>query len=366
MKLKFALTALVTLFTLSLSIDARELATGKPVKLFICSGQSNMGGGGGAKAYNEAMPEANLPRNDIWFWHSNTVGKGSEGWEALGSGQSGPETPFAVEMAEAFPDHTIAILKVSKGASSISYWLPGEATKYNSRAGWKHLEKLIPAALADLREKEAAGVIPSFEMAGFVWMQGEGDANGVRQGPGHYLGNLRELVQHVNTLAGTENLPTVIGRISIQISPASVRPTGKVRVSKSEGGGLPDDADFVNDGQLRGPIWFVSELEAVRGDQMQFTEEYPAAAWVDIDDLPLRDPYHYAPAEYATMGQRFAGAMQALLAEAPAQQGVTIYAGEKSQNIAILKWADISSVEGGRRRAHSYRINFDIPSTHLW
>ncbi len=295
------------------------LTAGKPVKLFICSGQSNMAGGGDIRGYNGAMPEATLPRTDIWIW-SSSIGVDTDGWVALGTqsgkGGIGPETPFAVKMAEAFPDHTIAILKISKGATPIEYFLPGEPNPYNDKMGYKTLARLIPEAIADLQAKVDTGVIPSFDVSGFVWMQGEGNANGVMRKEGQYLGQLHELLAFINQTAGTEKIPTVLGRISIQLSPAVVRESGQLRISKGkspDGKGLPNDLDYLDDGQKRGPIWFEKQLFHVRNDQEKFTAEYSPAAWVDIDDLTLKDSYHYNPDGYTVMGGRFAEAMLKLL-----------------------------------------------------
>lgn len=225
----------------------------------------------------------------------------------------GPEAAFAVKMAETCPDHTIAIFKCSRGATDIGYWTPGEENPWNTRDGYKQLDRLIPAILADLEAKKKAGVIPGYEVAGFVWMQGEGDANGTHRADHEYIGHLRLLSAFINDKAGTKDIPIVLGRISIQLSPECVRESGVLRVSKSKGGNLPDDTDFLDDGRKRGPLWHVAQLHRVRTDQEAFCREYPRAAWVDIDDWELKDAYHYAPAGYVAMGRRFAAAMRKLL-----------------------------------------------------
>ena len=42
-------------------------------------------------------------------------------------------------------------------------------------------------------------------------------------------------------------------------------------------------------------------------------QEYPKAAWVDIDDLEMKDGWHFHPQGYVEMGHRFATAMLKLL-----------------------------------------------------
>ena len=102
-----------------------------------------------------------------------------------------------------------------------------------------------------------------------------------------------------------------------------VRETGMLRVSKSkspDGKGIADHADFLDDRQKRGPIWFEVKLANVRADQVAFCAADRRAAWVDIDDLPLRDRWHYQPGGYAEMGRRFARAhrdLTLLRGEAP-------------------------------------------------
>ncbi len=318
MKSRLAKFAALTVAALSLAAwaeDAPSIVKGKPVKLFICSGQSNMGGGGYAKDHG-----MDAPRNDIWYRVATPPDNDNGGWVPLGEriylGERkvvpglGPEAGFAVKMAEAYPDHTIAILKSSQGATGIGYWTPGEDGKMNKREGYKQLDTLIPAAIADLEAKKQAGVIPGYEVAGFVWMQGEGDANGVNRKDKEYLGHLHTLLKFINEKAGTKDIPVVLGRISIQLSPECVRETGALRESK---GNKNDQRDFLDDGKKRGPIWHVAQLERVRADQEQFCQEYPKAAWVDIDDLEMKDGWHFHPQGYVEMGHRFADAMLKLL-----------------------------------------------------
>lgn len=297
-----------------------DLVKGKPVLLFLCAGQSNMAGGGGD--YRQAMPEAELPRKDIWFWPATPPDLDPGSWLALGEeitagGRTlgtglGPEASFAVAMAAAHPDKTVAVLKVSRGATPIGYWLPGEPSEFNSREGYLMLKKLLRTVRADLDGKVSAGVIPSYETGGFVWMQGEGNANGVVRPRGEYLAALKELAAFVNEELGARDIPIVLGRISSQLSPAVERESGMERLSKSRGGDFPDTAEFLNDGKKRGPLWHAEGLANVRADQEQFARDYPAAAWVDIDDIPLADPYHYTAAGYVEMGRRFAAAMNKL------------------------------------------------------
>jgi hypothetical protein len=168
-----------------------------------------------------------------------------------------------------------------------------------------------------LDEDKAAGRIPDWAWAGVVWMQGEGDANGTMAPAGVYREKLGRLAAWVRAQTMVADLPMIVGRISAQLSPAVVRDTGMLRVSQSkssDGKGIADDADFLDDGRRRGPIWYAAKLAQVRADQVAFATADPCAAWVDIDDLPLRDFWHYTAGGYAEMGRRFARAYRALTA----------------------------------------------------
>jgi hypothetical protein len=284
----------------------------RPVKVFLCAGQSNMGGCN-VSAEGPAGLEGRFPAKGIWHRWSDIETKNDK-WDAMEAGACGfgPEKMFALEMAKAYPNHQIAILKVQRGATPISFWTPGEANPYNSRLGVKELSRLIRAVSDDLNARKTAGEIPSWEWAGFIWMQGEGDANGVVAPAGTYLKQLKELLAFVRGATATPALPVVLGRISAQLSPRVVRESGVLRFSKARepdpNAWVPDDIENVDDGRKRGPLTHHQGLVNVRNDQEQFCREDAHAAWIDIDDLPLADAWHYAAAGYMKMGERFAGA----------------------------------------------------------
>jgi len=290
---------------------------GKPVKVYILAGQSNMQGGGARAALSEQQ-RSTLPRKDIWYlWSDITKAVGT--WEPLGTRWSGPELSFALSTAAVDKAHTTAVVKVSRSATQISYWLPGRKKPWNDRAGHGELLRMIDLARSDLNARVRAGVIPCWQFAGLVWVQGAGDANGVMRPAGTYLKQLRQLVAIVRQQTGIADLPVVIGRVSIQLSPKSVRDTGTLRESKQRRrargvtGGLPDNVDYVDDGKKRGPIWFHENLLRVRSDQESFVRQDKKTKLFSIDDLPLRDAYHYDGKGYFTIGQRFSDALQDLI-----------------------------------------------------
>jgi len=290
----------------------------RPVKVFLCAGQSNMAGAG-SRAGLSADDAKLFPDREVRFWFADPAqDKASPGWSRLGDpvGKFGPEQMVGVEMKRAFPGHRIAIVKVSRGATPIRYWLPPGKPGQPGEPGHLTLARTIREVTERLDAEKASGEIPGWAWAGFFWMQGEGDANGTMAPAGTYLPKLRELAAWAREQTATPGLPIVIGRISAQLSPAVVRDTGMLRISRAksaDGKGIADNADHLDDGQRRGPIWFEKKLLDVRADQEAFCAADPRAAWVDIDDLVLRDSYHYDAAGYAEMGRRFAKACRALL-----------------------------------------------------
>jgi len=288
-----------------------------PVKVFLCAGQSNMGGAGSRNALN-ATDAKLFPDADIRFWFADPARDSTAtNWVPLGTGPGnfGPEQLFAIEMKNLFPSHRIAIVKVSRGATAINYWLPAEQPGGPGPPGHQSLARTLDTVTRALDAEKASGALPGWSWGGFVWMQGEGDANGTMGPQGVYLNKLKWLAAWVRERTGTAALPIVIGRISSQLSPAIVRQTGMLRVSRSQapdGKGMADNADHLDDGRPRGPIWFEQKLRNVRADQQAFCAADPCAAWVDIDDLVLRDAWHYDAAGYAEMGRRFAAAYRSL------------------------------------------------------
>ncbi len=88
-----------------------------------------------------------------------------------------------------------------------------------------------------------------------------------------------------------------------------------LKSQSADGKGFPDNADFVGDGKKRGPIWFEKKLLDVRANQEAFCAQDGNAAWADIDDIVLKDSYHYDAGGYAEMGRRFAEAYMKLAGE---------------------------------------------------
>ena len=82
----------------------------------------------------------------------------------------GPELALAAYLAENYPDETFYIIKYAVGSSAMDlHW---NAQNSGARYCLDQLEQTVDTGLATL---EAAGLSP--KIVGFIWMQGEGDAN---------------------------------------------------------------------------------------------------------------------------------------------------------------------------------------------
>ncbi|WP_372807862.1 sialate O-acetylesterase [Pontiella sp.] len=172
------------------------------VKVFILGGQSNMDGCGKADEVPEAyrVPPANAKTwdNALKTW----VPLGTDSFAAKRRFQFGPELAFTHEMANAFPNATIAIVKTSAGGTKLwKHWLPGEPMNTRFFAN-------VENALGQLRESGTG-----YEICGLLWMQGESDAEELEKAQA-YEENLETFFADVRARTGQPALPIVMGRIS--------------------------------------------------------------------------------------------------------------------------------------------------------
>jgi len=102
----------------------------------------------------------------------------------------GPEIAFAHEMAKAWPDETIGIVKQATGGTGILAWSPDWTFEQANRTNdgkkgnlWKELTDKVH----DAREAGACDVMA------FVWQQGGRDMSKLDVAK-EYLGNLKSLM----------------------------------------------------------------------------------------------------------------------------------------------------------------------------
>ena len=272
--------------------------------VFYLGGQSNMDGFG----YVAQLPaELRQTRDDVPIFHGDPCPDGQTGggrgqWPTLrpghGSGfrsdgdtphysdRFGVELSFARRLQEQFPDQRIALIKYSRGGTSIAEqaagrfgcWEPdyeqGEAAGKGLNQ-YDHFLATLRNAWSDLDiddDGETDKLIP----AGIVWMQGESDAAFNAEIAERYEANLKRLIDLIRAALRKDDLPVVIGRIS---------DSGQ------------DEAD--------GKVWDFGDI--VRRAQTSFVEQDGRAAIVtSTDEYGYSDKWHYDSAGYIDLGRRFA------------------------------------------------------------
>lgn len=277
---------------------------GNEYHLYYLGGQSNMDGYG----YVSDLPsDLSGEIEGVMIYHGNTSGDNTEVdgrglWGTLcpghGAGFSsdgitnkysdrfGLELSFAEKLKQLFPDEKIAIIKYSRGGTSIDTsaagwfgaWLPA----YTGGNGINQYDHFMAAAKGALAVKDIDGdgkddrLIPS----GIIWMQGESDANN-EYATSIYKENLALLVDSIRSLFSAPGMPVAIGRISDS----------------------HNDADSL--------VWTWGD--AVREAQAKYVSEDGHAALVtSTDNYGYSDPWHYDSKGYLDLGEKYAEAIAGL------------------------------------------------------
>ncbi len=293
------------LFTLSaLSTQAREY------KVYFLGGQSNMDGYGRVK---ELPKELQGPVKGVMIFHGNTspdktavdgrglwaelkpghgVGFRSDGQKNSYSDRFGVALTFARKLKEWDPKANIALIKYSRGGTSIDQaaagrfgsWDPdfqGGSGKGKGINQYDHFLATVRHALA-VKDIDGDGENDTLVPAGIVWMQGESDAAYTKEIAEKYEANLARLMGLIRDAFGDKDLPVVIGRIS---------DSGK------------DKKD--------GKVWNHGDI--VRAAQASFVKKDSHAALVtSTDKYGYSDRWHYDSAGYIDLGREFAEAMRKL------------------------------------------------------
>ncbi len=296
------------LFSSLLALSSQP-SLAKDYKLYYLGGQSNMDGYG----LNAELP-AGIDRKlaGVMIFHGNTaedgqavdgrgqwtqlqpghgVGFSSDGQANKYSDRFGVELSFAAKLRELDPDSPIAIVKYSRGGTSIDAaaagnfgcWEPDFAGGAGSGQGinqYDHFLATLRGALA-VRDIDGDGEPDRLVPAGILWMQGESDAAHSPEIAERYAANLKRLADLMRAALLSDDLPIVLGRIS-------------------DSGKDPD-----------GKVW--DHGPVVQAAQAAFAERDAAAALVtSTDRYGYSDPWHYDSAGYLDLGERFAEAIHKL------------------------------------------------------
>ncbi len=292
---------LVFLFLIAFAVTV----SAKKYKVFYLGGQSNMDGFG----YNNQLPaELNKPVDGVYIFHGNSTRDsfelGGQGvWDVLkpghGTGHTstfeknylsdrfGVEITFAREMKKMFPNENIAIIKYSRGGTSIHIdaagpfgcWDP-DFTTGSGNNQYDHFLATLNNAFS-VKDIDNDGETDELIPAGILWMQGESDAN-TPEIANLYFANLKRLVDLMRAALLTDDLPVVIGRIS----------------------------DSGNDAD--GKVWDFGNV--VRWQQAKFVNQDGNAALITTtDNYKYSDKWHYDTEGYIDFGKQFAIEMQKLM-----------------------------------------------------
>jgi hypothetical protein len=229
-----------------------------PVKTFILAGQSNMAGMG---EIMELEPELRRAPDNISVVEYKMRNRFAEPW-------FGPEVTFAHEIAKAWPEKKILIIKFAVGSSSLLAWLPEWSQKKeritnNEDAGplYNKLSKFIETVTIGINVK----------FVGMMWMQGERDAK-FQDTAKNYAQNFEELITHVRRDLQSPHLPFIYG----QVNP---------------------------------PAELFRFVQTVRKAQAQIEHQVSGIKMIKTDDLSkLEDGLHYNASGLMKMGKRFAKA----------------------------------------------------------
>lgn len=288
------------IFTVLLFIS--QIVTGKEYKLYYLGGQSNMDGMG----YVSELPgELKAMVNGVWIFQGNMApddssiggtgvwselrpghGRGfeSDGITNTHSNRFGVELTFALRLQELEPETNIALIKYSRGGTSIAIeaarkfgcWDPdySDSTGINQ---YDHFLATIRNALS-VTDIDGDGETDHLVPSGIIWMQGESDAFFSREVARRYEANLKRLMDLMRAALRVDDLPVVIGRITDS--------------GQDEDGKMFDYADIVR----------VAQLSFVTKDKC-------AALVTSTENYRYADEFHYDSEGYIDLGRKFAEAI---------------------------------------------------------
>ncbi len=189
-------------------------ASGVAYDVYLLAGQSNMDGRGLTNDLAGGFAVWNQPQTNVLIYYSNHYLTNytaswqplKPGWSSssdgstLVSNQFGPELSIGYVVANANPGRHIALIKVTKGGTSLQdNWRPGKDMYAN-------FTNAVPLALQALAAGGNTGTV-----RGLLWHQGEADYGETHD---YYLNLLTNFIAAVRTDLNLPNLPFVIGEIT--------------------------------------------------------------------------------------------------------------------------------------------------------
>jgi hypothetical protein len=206
-------SAVFLIVTVATSADAAD----KPIKVFILAGQSNMVGWGDSTKLPDDLRQGSdrvlMFENGRWQ-PLRPHAPANLGQQRVGLTEFyfGPEIAFGHEMARAWPEETIGIIKLAVGGTSVLAWKPDWSRKDADRVKQGHHGPLYRKLLEKV---EAARQARDIEILGFLWLQGGGDTKNADVAR-EYLDNLKSLVAALRKETKVVDLPFIYGTTRIE------------------------------------------------------------------------------------------------------------------------------------------------------
>lgn len=260
-------------------------AADKPLKVFILAGQSNMVGWGDSLKLSDDLRKGNdrvlMFENGRWQpLKPNRKAQKNQQKFGMTEFSFGPEIAFGHEMAKAWPDETIGIVKLAVGGTSILTWKPKWAKDDANRVGQGRVGSLYKRLIEKVEQARKARDI---EIVGFVWIQGGGDMKNVAVAK-EYLDNLKSLVAGVRKDTGVRDLPFLCG---------SVRRTDD-----------PDDLSDVTPERISGPYPAILWVVKAQWEAQKAIPNTRTVILRDIEKHPMN--VHYNTEGQLKVGKLFA------------------------------------------------------------
>jgi len=249
--------------------SAARAGSSKPVKIYILAGQSNAEGRGSHDFLKKNFPELAGQQDDIW--HFRFGAKSPAPFNSKNYGSYGVEFGAGLGVRQVVDNDIIFLTSAVGGTMLYDRWLPPSAAKRLDRETGDLYNRLIREThnlISNLEELYPRYNGQGYELAGFIWFQGENDCCAKTQGL--YRDTLMDLIKDLRTDLGVPELPVVIAKIN-------------------DGCWMPAAID----------IWAANEY-AAHADKNT----------VAINTRDLRPLCHYDSQSYLTIGQRIGKALK--------------------------------------------------------
>jgi len=275
-----------------------------PIKIYLLAGQSNMVGPANATYIQENHPELMTPRHDVYCAYAGKItGPLKPGYGGRES-KYGPELLMGKVLGDAIANPILLVKSCTGGTTLHKTWRPPSTVKQSGgRIGplYTRMMRRFHNVLANLDMHVPDAAERGYEIAGFVWFQGENDSLARDESRvgfwTYYQKNLTHLIADVRSDLGVGKLPVLI----IQINDGTW--DRKDRTGKIVGG--PD----------------------VRAAQQRVADADPLATWIKTCDL--HRGYHYDDASHVTIGRRAGAALLPFARKTVPQEAAEIAAGRR-------------------------------------